>query len=137
MKTYKIHLIRHGLEKPEGVIRYVGKTDLPLTARGKEQIKELDGQGIYPYAERLFSSPLKRCVETLEIIYPNKEITAVPELCECDFGEFENKTAEELKGNPAFARWLSGECPPGGETTDAFVKRSVVAFATPKRIRSR
>ena len=36
MKTYKIHLIRHGLEKPEGVIRYVGKTDLPLTARGKE-----------------------------------------------------------------------------------------------------
>lgn len=113
MKTYKIHLIRHGLEKPEGVIRYVGKTDLPLTARGKEQIKALDNQGIYPYAQRLYSSPLKRCVETLEIIYPEKEITTVPGLCECDFGKFENKTAEELKDDPAFSDWLSGGCPPG------------------------
>ena len=129
MKTYKIHLIRHGLEKPEGVIRYVGKTDLPLTARGKEQIKVLDNQGIYPYAQRLYSSPLKRCVETLEIIYPEKEITTVPGLCECDFGKFENKTAEELKDDPAFSDWLSGGCPPGGESTDDFVKRSVVAFA--------
>ena len=129
MKTYKIHLIRHGLEKPEGVIRYVGKTDLPLTSRGREQIKQLDGRGIYPYAQRLYSSPLKRCVETLGIIYPDNEIFTVDNLSECDFGEFENKTAEELKELPAFSDWLSGGCPPGGETTDEFVKRSVVAFA--------
>ncbi len=129
MKTYKIHLIRHGLDKPAGVIRYIGKTDVPLTARGREEILKLDGEGIYPFAERLYSSPLKRCTETLGLIYPDKQIITAGGLSECDFGDFEDKTAEELKERPEYVDWLSGQTPPNGESTDNFVKRSVVAFA--------
>lgn len=129
MKTYKIHLVRHGKEKPDGVIRYVGKTDLPLTAKGRQEILKLDAQGIYPYAQKLYSSPLSRCRETLSLLYPDVEPEICAGLSECDFGAFENKTAEELKTRPEYAEWLSGGTPPGGESTEEFVKRSVVAFA--------
>ena len=51
----------------------------------------------YPGAPVFYVSPLKRCVETCKIIYPQVTPILVPALSECNFGEWEGKTAEELK----------------------------------------
>ena len=71
MKTYRIHLIRHGVTKDniEGV--YCGITDTPLCEDGKEQLMQMKAEYSYPGAEFLFTSPLVRCKETAEILYPD------------------------------------------------------------------
>lgn len=131
MKTYKIHLLRHGRTEAGDAGRYVGgKTDVPLSESGKREIMRLDEEeNIYPYGAAFFTSPLLRCRQTLSLIYPDQEPIEVPGLAECDFGKFENKSAAELQGDPDFAAWLQGKTPEGVESTEQFVKRSVAAFA--------
>lgn len=59
-------------------------------------------------------------------------VTLVPELRECDFGDFENKNYEELNGDPAYQAWIDsgGTLPfPGGESMEAFQNRCQAGFA--------
>ena len=52
-------------------------------------------------------------------------------LRECNFGEFENKTFEELSQNPRFAQWLqnqSGFTPEGAESNQDFAQRCANAL---------
>ena len=41
MKTYTIHLIRHGMTEGNKVGRYVGSVDAPLCNEGIDEIKAL------------------------------------------------------------------------------------------------
>lgn len=129
MKTYKVHLIRHGRESAKGVVRYIGRTDLPLTAKGREELEQMVAEEPFPPVDAIYSGPLLRCRQTAEILYPHLEPVIEEGLTECDFGEFEDKTPEELKDDPRYVEWLSGATPPGGESGEHFFKRSVVAFA--------
>ena len=125
-------LIRHG--KPAGNLlgRYIGsRTDEPLCDEGRE---ELAGKQL-PEVERLYVSPMKRCVETAEILWPGfdrKKMQKVTDLRECDFGDFENKNYKELSGNGDYQAWIdsNGTLPfPNGESMDAFKSRCLEAFA--------
>ena len=123
----KLRLIRHGKTEGNKLARYIGTTDEPLCQEGIEFLKKMD----YPKVQEIYVSPLRRCVQTAEILFPEKPVHIIEELAECDFGEFEKKTYEELKNHPAYQKWLdSGGAAafPGGEGREAFVKRSVAAF---------
>lgn len=131
MKSYKIHLIRHGLTAENLQGRYVGHIDVPLCEQGKEQIEDLISNYNYPYAQVVFSSPLKRCMETAKMIYPTNEIVPMNELIEYNFGEFDGKTAEELEEHPLFPDWLAGKPgvdPPFGESSADFGRRICAGF---------
>lgn len=124
MRSYVIHFIRHGLTEANKKGMYIGNTDLPLIYEGAEEIKKIKATEGYPAVEMVFSSPLKRCVETARIIYPSMDILTVEEMREYDFGDFDGKTGEELDGRPDYIAWTSGKmAPPGGEATVDFVKR--------------
>ena len=72
------------------------------------------------------ASPMKRCVQTAELIYPRQKIVTEPELRECDFGRFEGKTYEELKDDPAYIAWLESGGTlafPEGEDQETFRSR--------------
>src|SRR5699024_11343337 len=74
----------------------------------------------------IFSSPLIRCTETAEILFPHQEIHREPDMKEMNFGIFEGKTYEQLKAETSYTNWLSNPfsgCPPGGESFHAFTKR--------------
>ena len=93
-----------------------------------KNLKETDGESIsfYPPAEMIVASPMKRCVQTAELIYPGQKIVTEPELRECDFGRFEGKTYEELKGDPAYIAWLESGGTlafPEGEDQETFRNR--------------
>ena len=132
MKNYKIHLIRHGLTQENIDGLYCGRTDTSLCPDGKEQIKKMKEDYIYPQADFVFSSPLKRCLETAEIIYPGIKPLVFDDLIEYNFGEFENQSAEKLHSSqPLFDRWLRGEpgvTPPFGESNEEFAKRVCECF---------
>lgn len=125
-------LIRHGKTAGNLLGRYIGsRTDEPLCDEGREG---LAGKQL-PEVERLYVSPMKRCVETAEILWPGfdrKKMQKVTDLRECDFGDFENKNYKELSGNGDYQAWIdsNGTLPfPNGESMDAFKNRCREAFA--------
>ncbi len=131
MKTYKIHLIRHALTEGNINGQYVGVTDIPISRKGKEELKELMEKYEYPKADVFFTSPLLRCRQTLKILYPEAEEITLQDLRERDFGDFEGKTANELQDNPDFAKWLASgavDAPPKGESIMDFAARVNAAF---------
>ena len=131
MKTFKIHLIRHGIAEGAAEGRYIGHTDVPLTKSGERQLRDMKRDFEYPYVQAVLCSPLRRCIRTAEILYPDLKPLIFDGLIEYDFGEFEGQTAEELQSDPAFAQWLAGGAEaeaPFGESNRAFQKRVTAAF---------
>ncbi len=131
MKSYNIHFIRHGEISETQNGAYIGVTDVSLSEKGKAELIKLDKEYRYPYAPVLFSSPLKRCLETCDIIYPDCTPITVDELSEINFGLWEGKTAEELKNDELFKKWLSGDTsvkPPQGESSADFTRRVCLMF---------
>lgn len=131
MKSYVIHLIRNMPCEGNLEGRYIGRTESPLAMGSIAQLAQLKRQHPYPPASRFFASPSTRCVDTLKILYPEADPQVVLELAECDFGEWENKTAKELQGDPRFCQWMEGggqTAPPGGESSPVFVQRVCSGF---------
>lgn len=120
-------LIRHGATASNKEHRYLGQTEESLSAEGTELLKKKKETGRYPKPDILFSSPMRRCLETAEILYPNKEAIVIPEWREMDFGEFEGKNYLELKDDKRYQAWIdsNGTLPfPGGESREQFVQRT-------------
>lgn len=125
----QIYLIRHGCTAGNLEHRYVGTTDEGLTDEAAEQLKQARTR--YPVPELVFTSPLKRCVQTAELLYPELPGETLDKLRECEFGEFEYKNYQELQGDERYQRWIdsNGTLPfPGGESREEFSRRCCDAF---------
>ena len=96
MKT--IYFIRHGQTKYNVEGRFVGSTDLPLSEDGRKQIFN-KWDSIKSHIERdiIFTSPMKRCIETAGIIFPYDTFEVINNMREMNFGMFEGKTHDELE----------------------------------------
>lgn len=132
MQSYTIHLIRHGLTQGNLLGQYIGSTDSSLCKEGIAELKKLKQNYDYPKAQAYFCSPLKRCKETMKILYPEAKPILIRDLREISFGEWEGKTAKELAAkDPHFAEWMeSGKAytPEGGESGGVFMQRTCLAF---------
>ena len=89
MKSYVIHLIRHGLSEGNLKGQYIGSTDSPLSEQGAKEIRRLKKSGRYPAAQRYYSSPLSRCTQTLSILYPKAQPILIDGFSESSFGDWE------------------------------------------------
>lgn len=128
MKNYYLYLIRHGITQGNLDGKYIGQTDLALCPEGKKQIETLCADEIYPEVGKVYSSPLIRCLETAEIIYPEQKLMIVDEICEMNFGEFEGKTQQQLQDLREYTDWLRGgpdAAPPSGEKYGDFMIRCI------------
>ena len=118
-------LIRHGKTEGNRLGRYIGcRTDEPLSGEGIEELKAFR----YEQPERVFTSPMKRCLETAGILFPGMEPFIIEDLRECDFGDFENKNYLELSGNADYQAWIDSNATlpfPGGESREEFRERSL------------
>ena len=131
MRTYKLYMIRHGLTQANLEGRYVGVTDPDLCEEGVTGLLALAQEYEYPNVGRVYSSPLKRCLETSRILYPEMTPYVTDGLRECNFGEFENRTAYELAGNEHYHRWIKNTrefTPDGGENAETFTRRIIGGF---------
>jgi alpha-ribazole phosphatase len=123
----KIVLIRHGKTLGNVNKAYIGLTDELLCY---DSIAEIYNKK-YPFIDEVFSSPLKRCTQTANLIYPHKIIQIKNNLRECNFGDFEGKNYEQLKENLDYKKWLNSNGTiafPNGEDGYSFRKRSQKEF---------
>lgn len=128
MKGYRISVFRHGLTEANEKGIYLGsRTDYSLSKKGIAQLVNKMDEFQYPKVQRVYSSPMKRCVETAEIIFPYRELQIVENMTELDFGEFDGKSVKELIDREDYKSWLQGNTPdkraPGGESMEEFILR--------------
>lgn len=131
MTGYRLKLIRHGITQGNLDGKYIGVTDIPLCSEGAQELYEKMEKNDYGSVQKVFVSPLKRCKETAAILYPEAIITEIPELTEMDFGDFENKKAEDIMNTPEYKKFLKGGLdnpPPNGESMRTVVERCVSAM---------
>lgn len=100
-KQTEVVFIRHGETNMNSLNLYFGHLDPELNEKGKEQLeksrkllKKME-KDIY----KIFCSPLKRCVQSLEILKIPKKIKKeyLDEFKEMNFGVFEGKTYKQIK----------------------------------------
>jgi ribonuclease H / adenosylcobalamin/alpha-ribazole phosphatase len=133
----RIILVRHGETALTAQGRYSGRGDVPLSDQGEAQAMAAAGRvaGIARDVAAVVTSPLSRCTRTAELIAAELggvDVTVMPDLTECDFGEWEGLTFAEVRERwpDAMAAWLGSTrvAPPGGESFEAVAKRAQAAM---------
>ena len=96
-----IYFVRHGQTEWNKIGRIQGQSDIELNNKGKEQAQIIKEklQGIK--FDKIFSSPLKRTIETAKIIC-DQEIIIDNRLIERNNGELEGKLKTEIEVFPDF-----------------------------------
>ena len=131
MAKGELWLIRHGETEWTISGQHTGRSDIPLTERGRER-----AQGIRDYLQhrqfkKVFVSPLGRARETCAIAGYGDQAEVDENLREWDYGDFEGKTTAQIREE--YPDWLIWNGPvPHGETveqvgarTDKVIARSL------------
>jgi alpha-ribazole phosphatase len=125
----KVYLIRHGETIANQSGHFCGWTETVLSENGIKRLEDKRNSGLYPNVDHIYLSPLLRCQQTTDIIYPNvSHRTVIETLKEVNFGDFEGKTHQELNGNELYQEWLDDYMNftfPNGESLPDFAKRVV------------
>jgi probable phosphoglycerate mutase len=117
------YLLRHGETEWNAENRLCGSTDVPLSQAGRQQAKSLaEHLKSIPF-EALYSSPLKRALETAHLVAASVGLRPIADarLVELDYGQWEGKTLAEIMENDpkTFRAWDANPAqvaPPGGES---------------------
>ena len=130
----RIFLARHGETAWNLEGRWQGHTDIPLSARGREQARSLAGRLRDLEIGHIRSSDLARARETAEIVGRELGIADVivdPRLRERSFGVFEGLTGDECVARfpDEWTRYQADRrcVPPGGEPQDVVIARLLPA----------
>lgn len=130
-----IYLIRHGKTLGCEEKRYIGITDLPLSNEGINQARFLKEYFASINIEKMYLSPLIRCVQTSDIISEDRDIKKiiVNDLKEVHMGNWEGKTFTYIKEKYPVLYEKRGKHidmfkPPGGESFYELQNRVMPAF---------
>lgn len=123
-------LIRHGETDWNNEGRYQGQADPPLNAVGIKQAEDLLSSLKEEHIDALYSSPLRRALQTAQILAQRLRIPLItdPRLMEIDQGEWETRLRAEIEHAypELFHAWQTNPwevTPPGGENLYAVKAR--------------
>ena len=110
-------LVRHGETEWARIGRHTGRTDIPLTERGRQQAIAV-GRRLAGHAFAVvLSSPLSRALETARLSGFGDRVETADDLLEWDYGADEGRTTSQIRADrPGWTIWHGG--PLRGETVD-------------------
>lgn len=120
-------IIKHGKTDLNLEGKRQGRSDLPLNDTGIREVNELKSK-ITGDCSLIIASPLKRTLETAQMLFPGREIVTDDLLLEFDFGELEGepftKTPEDFPNNKTIIyNEIEFILPNEGETFEEITKR--------------
>lgn len=129
----RLTLVRHGETAGQSSIRYYGRTDVPLSTAGREQMRRVSAALAGRRFAAAYTSTLARSTEGARIVTSGIPLIKVAAFDEIDFGEWEGLTAAEiqLRHSELFAQWglRRGDFHyPGGESNRDFRARVAAAL---------
>ena len=123
LKPGEVLLIRHGETEWSISGQHSGRIDLPLTARGEDEAREVGRLLAGQTFERVVCSPLQRAVRTSEIAGYLPVAQIDPDLREWDYGDCTTFTQDQMcERYPGWTVW-SGPLP-NGETAGDVAQRA-------------
>lgn len=130
MKRFRLVLVRHGYSLGNQLSLFSGWSDVPLTDRGRAELRDLRRAMDYPETCRYFSSDLLRCRETFHLLYGgDAELDGLrPEFRELHFGMLENQPGTQDDFARFFREWLAGKSVAGAESYREFSDRVMGAI---------
>lgn len=117
-------VVRHGETEWSKTLRHTGRSDVPLTARGREEAEVLAPVVRSRSFAGVLTSPLVRAAETCRLAGV-EDPTVVDDLAEWDYGDAEGLTSPEIRerlGIAGWSAWTHGA--PGGESVADFSARA-------------
>ncbi|HEY2666854.1 MAG TPA: histidine phosphatase family protein [Actinomycetota bacterium] len=119
----QVVLVRHGDTEWAVQGRHTGRTDVPLTERGRQQAVSLARLLQGRKFARVLVSPLQRALETCRLAGFGDVAEVREDLAEWDYGGYEGRTTPEiLAERPGWTLWDDGV--PGGETVEDVGRRA-------------
>ncbi|MDZ7801145.1 MAG: histidine phosphatase family protein [Trueperaceae bacterium] len=111
----ELWLLRHG-ETPWTVSgRHTGRSDIPLTERGRKQAGALGSRIADRSFELVLTSPLTRALETCRLAGYGDVAQLDPDLQEWDYGAYDGRTTADIRTEwPGWTIWDDGA--PNGES---------------------
>ena len=110
---------------------WTGQTNAGLSEAGAAALRAVCARFDYPRCDLYFSSPLRRCTESMEIIYGHAADYELSELAECDMGELAGAPYTSLDDDPNYLAWIGSpeQMPPWrGESFGDFRRRAEEGF---------
>ncbi len=124
MAAPEIWLVRHGETKWSRTGQHTGRSDIPLTARGREQAEALAGRLAGREFALVLSSTLQRAWETCQLAGFGEQAQLDPNLREWDYGDYEGITTAEIRETrEEWNLWADGV--PNGETLSQVAARAL------------
>ena len=123
-------VVRHGETEWSLQGRHTGRSDIPLTERGRQRAAALAPVLATRSFARVLVSPRQRAQDTCALAGLSQAATTCDDLAEWDYGDYEGRTtAGILAERPGWSLWADGV--PGGETLTAVGSRvdRVIALA--------
>jgi probable phosphoglycerate mutase len=133
----KLYLARHGKpDMDDRIKRYIGRTDVPLSAEGIAQAEDLSRRLVGKGIAAIYTSPLARCKDFAHRIAAKLGLSPVivlEELAELNLGAWENRSIEEIKARYSQEYEERGNnlgeyVTPGGESFVQCQERAVKAL---------
>jgi probable phosphoglycerate mutase len=119
----RLVLVRHGETEWSKSGRHTGRTDIPLTDRGREQAERLGLALRGRTFSRVLSSPLARALDTCRLAGFGDRVELVDDLREWDYGAYEGRTRVEIDADiPGWTVWTHPIV--GGESLDELGRRA-------------
>jgi probable phosphoglycerate mutase len=113
-----VWLARHGETEWSRTLRHTGRTDIPLTAEGELEARELRSPLAAVTFDRVLCSPLSRARETCELAGLGARAELSDDLLEWDYGAYEGRTTADIRADrPNWLLWRDG-CPNGESAAD-------------------
>src|SRR5579864_1014165 len=118
-----IWLIRHGETEWSLSGQHTGRTDIPLTPRGREQAHALASHLVGQRFDRVLTSPMSRALETCHQAGLGEQAEVEPDLSEWNYGIYEGRTTKEISNSvPGWSVWNSPI--PEGESLEQIQARA-------------
>ena len=108
-----IYLIRHGETQWSITGQHTGRTDIPLTAHGESQARELEKSLSDIRFSHVLTSPQQRAQRTCQLAGLSSIATIEADLAEWDYGDYEGQRSVDIHKQQADWSIFRDGCPDG------------------------
>ncbi|MDR3372413.1 MAG: histidine phosphatase family protein [Ancalomicrobiaceae bacterium] len=114
----RLYVIRHGETEWSLTGQHTGRTDIPLTAHGRDEARALKPWLAHIRFDRVLMSPLQRARDTADLAGFGSIATVEPDLAEWNYGDYEGRLSVDIRRErPGWSMFKDG-CPNGESPSD-------------------
>lgn len=116
-KRLQLYFIRHGETEWSLSNRHTGRTDIPLTATGEDEARELGPCLREVQFSRVLTSPRQRARRTCQLAGLGAAAEIEPNLAEWDYGNYEGQRSGDIRNERPDWNVFRDGCPDGESPT--------------------